>query len=408
MKRIFTAIFSCMAVWVSGQQVSDIVTTGPQYENQIWYSMANGEVGSAELNNWDLAFEISGFTSSIRFNEQKGMELYAAPYTIAEWGEMDTTGMAGWSQLHNDPKNWQRGAFNGHLASEFDLGWGIYNMVTHVVAGDSIYILKLQDGNIKKLRIDALASGTYTFTHANIDGSSEVTGSLAKADFSGKNFGYYRFEANEVVDREPLSEEWDLTFTKYVELIGPNFDMPYGVAGVLHNYNVRTGQASATPVNEAEPWNFSFLDDINTIGYDWKTFDFSLGYIIEADNSYFVEAQDGMVYHIVFTDFEGSPTGVYEFTVEESGVLTAGTSESGVLHVFPNPSSGQNITLSWKGGNANTLRILDAEGRVVRTTQLEMTTEKHEIPVNHLSPGMYILQLSGTNTAITEKIIITD
>src|SRR5690606_8634888 len=135
MKYTFTALFISFTGLLVAQNVSDIVGTGEGYANQVWYSMENGEVASAPKDNWDLAFEIPGFSASIRFNEQKGMALFAAPYAVSEWSALDTTGMAAnWQGLHNDPTSWQRGAFNLYPTSETDLGWGIYNMVTHIIS----------------------------------------------------------------------------------------------------------------------------------------------------------------------------------------------------------------------------------------------------------------------------------
>lgn len=409
MKLIFTTIFIAITSMLSAQVVSDIVTTGEGYTNQIWYSLANGEVGNAPKDNWDLAFEISGFTASIRYNEQKGMAVYASPYSIADWAAVDTTGMANnWEVLHDDPKSWERGAFNMYSSSDFDLGWGIYNVVTHVIAGDSIYVVKLANGDFKKLRIDNLATGTYNFTYADIDGQNEISAALVKSQFSGKNFGYYNLETNEVVDREPLSEDWDITFTKYIDLVGPDATTPYGVTGILQNYTAETAEATETPVDDAVWSDFSFSDEINVIGYDWKYFDFSLGYVITENLSYFVMDQNGSVYQVVFTGFDGTSTGIYEFTVEEVG--TVGITEIDIynLRAFPNPSQGENVNIHWDFGDFNQLRLIDLSGKLVLSQNISSQSHSAEIPTSQLASGVYILQLQGASSFVNQKLVFNN
>jgi hypothetical protein len=173
MKKFYIfALFMILTGIIGAQQVDDVVITGEGYANQVWYSMENGEVGSADLNNWDLAFEIIGISASIRANTQKGLVVYQAPFATGEWESL-TELDPNWPSLNNDITSWHRGAFNLHSTSDFDLGWGIYNPITHFVTGDSLYVIELAEGGTKKLRIDVLASGVYTFTYANLDGSDE-------------------------------------------------------------------------------------------------------------------------------------------------------------------------------------------------------------------------------------------
>lgn len=151
------------------------VTTGPANAQQSWFNLLDETTITRPLAEWDLAFEINGgFNVGVLVNTAKGMKVYQAPYAIADWASVDTTGMASsWTELNNSDTSWSHGALNQHLSGEFDLGWGVYNMITHVVEGDSVFIVKQAGGDWRKLRIDALASGAYTFTYAALDGSGE-------------------------------------------------------------------------------------------------------------------------------------------------------------------------------------------------------------------------------------------
>lgn len=404
MKHIFTmGIFIAFSVTVTAQLDSDIVTTGPAYQNQVWYSMEHGEVGSAPLNNWDIAFEVSGFTASIRTNNQKGLEVYQTPYAVADWEVVDTTGMtSSWSKLYNSNTRWSEGALNRFPTNDFDLGWGMYNPITHAVVGDSIQVIKLANGEFKKFRMESLAGGVYTFTFSNLDGSGTITASIDKTDYSGKNFAYYSIENQEALDREPNSADWDITFCKYIaEVQG----QPYGVSGVLHNYGVSVNQVEGVAIDEAEPWTGDFQEEINTIGYDWKSFDFMSGeFLITEDLSYFIWTATGDIYQLVFTGFGGSANGDYEFGFESYSALNTETEWKESLSIFPNPVSNGELNIQGIPANAR-ITVFDITGAVVRNVQTN-EAERTTLITADLNPGTYLLSVQGETTVRTLKFVI--
>jgi len=74
----------------------------------------------------------------------------------------------------------------------------------------------LADKSFKKIMINDLTAGTYTFTYADVDGSNEKKKSVTKNDMKSQNFGYYSIVDEQVVTREPATEDWDLVFTEYI------------------------------------------------------------------------------------------------------------------------------------------------------------------------------------------------
>lgn len=407
MKHFSILIAALTALSINAQPVNDIVTTGPGYATQVWYDMANGEAGSAPLNNWDIAFEIPGMTAAIRINEQKGVRLYQAPFVVSEWADVDTAGMAeNWSLLHDDPANWSRGAFNTLTDNEFDLGWGIYNFITHVVSGDSIYVIALADDTYKKLIIDHLASGTYQFTFADIDGSNETTRQIAKSNFVDKYFAYYDMENDQIRDREPFKTEWDLTFTKYVEFIGDGL-MPYGVTGILHNPAATVAEASGVAPEEADPFGFEYSSDINTIGYDWKSFDFEQGYVLAEDLSFFVATPEGDIYQLVMTGFEGASTGVYEFTVELASPAGLADAARDRFELYPNPANGQRVTFNWNAPDFDRVEVYSNTGALVLSRELTDAGGRFEMDLASLQNGLYVVRLSGNAGVASRKLVVT-
>ncbi|MDZ7846148.1 MAG: hypothetical protein U5L96_04980 [Owenweeksia sp.] len=55
--------------------------------------------------------------------------------------------------LTNSYNTWMRGAFdaNRDTSNASDFGWGAYNVTTHLIEGDSIYILKTTNDNYKAI-----------------------------------------------------------------------------------------------------------------------------------------------------------------------------------------------------------------------------------------------------------------
>ena len=50
----------------------------------------------------------------------------------------------------------------------------MYNLATHHIIGDSLFIIKTVDGNWKKLWLEKKVSGEYLFKYANLDGSNMI------------------------------------------------------------------------------------------------------------------------------------------------------------------------------------------------------------------------------------------
>lgn len=401
MKLLYTILSICLLQpTLFAQLVTDEVNTGPSYENQVWYSLENGTVDSAPLNNWDLAFEITGFTASIRANNQKGLNVFNAPFAIDQWIEIDTSGMANeWTKLYNNPASWSEGAFNRYPTTETDLGWGIYNIITHIISGDSIQVIQLANNEFKKIKFESLASGVYTFTYADLNGANEITTQIDKSDYTGKNFVYYSIETGEILDREPLSAEWDLTFTKYMAYLGEIF---YPVSGVVHNYAIEVSEVAEIIIQNAEPSTFESA--INTIGYDWKSFSFTDGWLLEEDLSYFVKRENEDTYQVVFTGFGGSGTGIYEMGLGYFGVLSVLEKAAAPFTLYPNPNATPTLNISGLDAPNAKLEILDITGRVVWASTV--TNTLNSVDISDLNNGTYIFRAIINGTSSTQKFIV--
>ncbi len=397
-------------------QVFDIVSIGAGYTNQSFYSMSNGEVSNVINTNWDLAFQISGFQASILVNGKNNVRLFRSGLDVNAWPSVtanDTIGKLNPSfELHNQDTSWWAGAFNitNDTSNPFDLGWGVYDFVTHAVTGDSLYFIKLANGNVQKLWIQALQNGTYLFAYADVDGTNEVNASLNKTNFGGKNFGYYSMVNNTTIDREPNKYLWDLTFMQYMSTT----PILYKVTGILANDSVST--VKAYPVDEATvtPWGLSFSYYINNIGYSWKNYDFNNNaWAIEDSTVFFVNDRQGLLWKLVFTGFGGAATGNYEFYKEQ--VSATGIAENGgypsLLNLYPNPASEvvQVTVYTHRGEAGSIIRLLDATGRQVREITIPEVTglQNIQVPVSGLAAGLYRVQVVAEGAVTTRSVAVT-
>lgn len=414
--RLLTTLLAASALGVNAQTIiNDTVTIGAGYANQVWYSLQNDEQGSQPKNNWDIAFEIQSIQSTIRINSAAGAMLWVYPnakYSVTAWGNVDTTGLSTWAPRWNSDTSWTYGALGNYADPNdpTDLDWGHYDMSNHHINGDSIYIVQLVNGDYKKLFIESLISGVYSFKFANLDGSNETAVTLDKADYSGKNFGYFSMVNNAKLNREPIKENWDLVFTQYTGFV----PTPYTLTGVLHNRGVRIAKAAnLSNVGTYVSWqSHTFVTPINTIGYDWKHFNGS-GYDIQDSLAYFIADIPGNIWKLVFTGFDHN-TGTFIFyrqKLQSAGINDVEGNKVASMSVYPNPAKGQNVTVVYKlesNNETTAINVVDMTGRTVATDILQSGKGLHQYVINTsaLKAGMYIVSVKTDNGTAQQRLII--
>jgi hypothetical protein len=405
MKNIHAIAVVLLSVSTAFGQIADSISMQQNRTHESYYSMANGEAANVDNTDWDIAFQLTGFGgSSIRANGHTGVMVYVYP-NGTDFTTVDTTGMS-WDALYNSEEEWYTGAFDQDADPQdpFDLGWGEYSMITHTINGNRIFILELPSGDYKKLMIESLASGVYSFRHANLDGSSEVVASVDKSNFTDKNFAYYSISNDQVVDREPANNSWDIVFTKYVAEVAPG--MSYGVTGVLSNDGVHVRQADGVDPAMADYNNFQVDSVIDVIGYDWKSFSMGV-YEITPDLSYFVEDLDGDLWHLVFTRFDLSSSGKTVFAKEQVGSANVEDVEDiKAFGIYPNPA--QDVTTIMFDTESETkLTIIDMQGSIVYEESLQPNGFiTHKLALTNFQSGVYFVHLSTEKGSSAQKMFV--
>jgi len=373
MKKFYLIIIILLNSNFEGISQTQIVDLQPSYANQSFYSLENGEILNNFNTDWDLAFSTSTMSSSIRINGGMGTELYSYPLG-------DTT------------------------------DWNTFN-VTHFVTGDSLYAIKTVNGNWKKLWIEKLAGGEYSFKYADLDGSNQVNAVINQSAFSGKNFAYYSLDQNISLDREPLTQDWDITFSKYIT---PVQGMAYGVTGVLMNDGIKACLVENLPdPNSYTNYTQHVLhSEMNTIGYDWKEFDMSsFSYVLDPYRCYFVKDYNDKIWRIIFTSFEGSSTGIVEFNTEEVSSSTSNdylNSYFSSFEIYPNPSNNNDVTVIYDTDSKDIeISIIDINGKLVfNYTSLSSGFSAKTISTNNIDKGIYIVRINSNGDYLQKKLII--
>jgi hypothetical protein len=417
MKKIYNLILLLCSVSVLTAQI-DQPSVGASYANSTFYNLEDGNTTSATHTEWDIAFNVTPFNLGIIVNEGVGLS-FTAPLSIVELFQTNSTDFTtadtiGISKIYNDEVSWSAGAFNliADASSSADYGWGDYNFGNNQVVGTRIFAIKLRNETYKKLEIQSLISGVYTFRFADLDGNNEVTTTIDKADYPAKTLAYYSIENETALDLEPT--DWDMVFTRYVTPLndGSGGIIDYTLTGVLTDVGVQVVQADGIDPTTIDHLDYTddYSDSLTIIGYDWKSFQGS--WVIEAERVYFVKTANEKIWKIQFFDFEGSSTGT---TTLEKTLIDGTSSTSKVtehfssFNVFPNPASDvTNLVFEVKTyEGAAQIQIINQLGQRVYNENIEIHNglNAKQLSLNFPS-GLYHVALQIGSDFITRPLFI--
>ena len=404
--RYFTLLFllSFYHLFYSQDIVYDDISMGAGYENMLFYSLENGLVAEAPMDGWDISFDVRSMGSSIRINGGMGHSLYYYG-TLDEWDTVSLDNLDMSNQLRNKHNSWSLGAFTqfNDPDNDFDLGWGIYDIITHIVTGDKVFVLMLPTGEYKKIAIISLASGVYTFKYANLNGENEYEIEIVKNDFSGKLQAYYNLSSNQILDYEP-EESWDFLFTRYVEDLGDEYY--YGVTGVLNRHTIGSYQAD----NLFDPfvdqtYDENLLNDsVNCIGYDWKEYSMGSGYSVVDDRCYFVYDDLGMTWRVVFTGFEGMSSGNIQLGKIKLESSSINDLENNSLTIYPNPASQHDQIQIKNISEMESIKVISSNGKTLFHQDISGSTSKIYLP--QLESGLYLIEYVIQNKTKVDKFVV--
>lgn len=385
-------------------QTADLVSTSGGSKD-IYYQLSSGDKVDANSSSWHFAFTTLLVDASVLSNDIAGVEVYMVSENIADWDNIDTTGKLT-KRYYNGEKSWNAGAFSNLGGIHPDYGWGTYNQSTHNLTAKRIFVVKMPNGDFKKMIIDKMeTSGNVVFRVANINGTNLVTKTFNKNTYKNRNFIHYNLNTDEFIEFEAESAKWELNFTKYYSEVAPGAQYP--VSGVKINRDIKIAQRDNMMVTSNDTSSITYNDNITEIGSDWKTYNMPANkYDVTADRVYFLKLKNNDVWKVYFTDYTGGAEGSYGFTKQllaSTGALN--NQETNQLVVYPNPVIGKVTILTDANTNKWTVKIIDINGKLV-FDKIGNNAGFFETTLNtdHLLSGFYIVEFTDGVKTVRKKI----
>ena len=271
------------------------------YRYQLFYDLGSNSVTSQNIKtDWDLGFEAGDKGWHVVLNSARG-------------GAASRTGNSNFASVTSyTGAVWQWDEPSGNLDST---AIGDHRGTSEVYLIDRGYNHLGQHTGYRKVIIQDVTDNFYTVRFAQLDGKGDTIVHIGKD--TSISFVALSFDHSCAVLIEPSKTEWDLLFTQYTHLFD-TFPNTYLVSGVLINrFKVQVAiddQKDFSEISYADVASYAFSTLVNTIGYDWKEFDFSSGiYNVFPHINYIIKDTDGHYFKLHFIDFynasgaKGSP-----------------------------------------------------------------------------------------------------
>lgn len=388
------------------------LTTGPQYQNTVFFDFATNTLDSKTANTWDVAFyRNSAYSFGSRINDAQNIEVYEASDDPDDWNNIDLANIGNWGDPIYNPDQTEAiedGAFEQGSAT---YGWGEYNGVNHHIEGTVIFVLKYPDNSyIKFMILDYF--GGYTFKYSKWNGSAwgeTVTKTIANGS-DDAFFNYFSFTTGDKVAGFEPNKNWDLVFTRYWTFY--NNIMMYRLSGAIQNSNITVAkvQPETQATNDVTaPASSAYSKNITTIGHSWKP---TSG--VYNDVVYYVK-EGSKYYRMYFIENGGATTGNMYFKYKDItsllGVQNVGNKAS--FGIYPNPTTAdKNVTILFdvkqNDSNKGTTEIYDMAGKKVYETALtnQSGLYKQDINLSKLASGVYIVKITYGGVTETKKLIV--
>lgn len=312
---LFPAIFllnSCMKedermmLPPSGELKVLSATMGVNYDDQVYADLETGITKSVPYRSYDLAFEASpdGWrlylnTGKLMFVKNSGTTDFATADSSSGIWTTET------EHLYDDST-----AFGTWFDNDG-------NSLQQVYVIDRGRVEHFGTERWRKMQILSVNDLEYRIRFSNYNNTQLTEMIIPKDD--NYSLMYFSFSnGGQVVEVAPQKHLWDVVFTKYTYTYHTEpLNSPYRyylVAGALLNKwaghsNLELRQDSTVGFIPFEQMNASQASAVplNTlagaIGFNWKMYDFNLGYVILSDRYYLTEDHLGFRYKIRFLDF---------------------------------------------------------------------------------------------------------
>lgn len=413
--------------------VADSVEMGAGYANDVYYSLKNDSVFAAPNNNWHLAFQTlppigASSNVSIRANHVVGagrVNVYSLHMKAnGKYGTaLTNSDTAGKVALYNTDTSWNFGAFNrmNSASNPFDFSWGLYDVTSHSVKGDSLYLITINNDAyqvwVQEYKSTPADSISYVVRIANFDGSNDKEIRVyRKNGYTDRNFAYYDVVNNVISDREPSRTSWDIVFTRAIEFVaaGPGPLQPYPVTTVFSNFGVTVAEVNDLNPSTTGYATMPYLSDIHVIGSDWKKAPMGPGPWTMRDSAhYFIKTKNtNEYYQLHFTNFYGTSNGRTVFEKRKLGDVTSVNNVKAPVaaySIYPNPATTEvTIMVDAKEAASTMIYVTDMTGKVVDRYNVSQQAglNGYRINTGAYANGNYLVTIATADWKVTEKLSV--
>jgi hypothetical protein len=283
---------------VEGTLVAGI---GKDYRYSVYFNIEQGSfVRSVEHDKWTLSFSSDDGDSLLSLNT--GNFMFAKNSGDTNFSAVVDT-LAGIPWRYDFPTGEKR---RKALKPAFN---------SSKKASKLVFVLDLgfdADGNTmgyRKFQLLKVDLEGYTFRYAQLDGSDSKVVRLNREDNQRRIM--YDMRSHQIEDIEPPTNSWDMCFTQYTDydLTTEGDTLIYLVRGVQtdskrHSVFLADDLFSYEDLQLSDVLNKSFSNAENTIGYDWKIYDFDVArYIVQPQMIYVVNTGLNGYYALRFVDY---------------------------------------------------------------------------------------------------------
>lgn len=415
-KFTFCALLLTISTGLNAQTaVQDSIIMGASYANEVYYTLENGTKSEHVATDWHLGFATDAFSATIITNAglpspgmgAPGMSIAIWPGgTNADFATVDTAGFSTWPKLFDDSLSFELGAFNQNSTGGMDYGWGAYNLSTHVIAGDSVYIVKI--GNVAyKLDIVKRQSGTYTIRYANVADATAPEVTIPASNYATKDFVFFNLIDGQIKDRE--LEDWDLWAVKYYDWYNGAYPNQV-VTGILTHPKWEVAVVDAGTGNQSTHLDFTAgaytTDKKNVIGQGYKFLN-GMSWAVTDSDVYYLRNAAGDVWKWYPTSFVGTSQGKTVFYKQKMATAGLETATTQFVDIYPNPANDQlTVVFDSKASNAEII-VRNQTGQIVAAESLNTTTgvTQQKLDISALTNGLYFVEVNQNGFSTVKNVV---
>lgn len=412
------------------QSVIDTIDMEPGYAKQVFFQVATGAKHTSPISQWHIAHTTVMMDNAVRLNHAAGVFAYIYPKgDNTAYNSFDTTGWANWAKPYNDMKSESLGALNQQKDpnNQWDFSWGVYDPSSHVVKGDSLYLITVGTGaNLqlyKFMPIKQDKNGDFIFEFGPLDAQAGNPDTIKNSRADMGMFKYFNFSLDQQVNIESADGDWHLNFNRYYDLVpdprGGGLVM-YPTNGVESKRGLEVAYANGVDFADILANPQSFIDIANSdtakqsgngfnlgltrVGGDWKFFNGSSFAVVPRKN-YIIKVNGTVAEYwaLRFLSFAGQSTGRITLERAKLGELASNKNiEATVIGLFPNPVNDK-LFVSINHNELQHIKLYSINGILVK--EVVANGNLFEMDLSDVNSGQYIVEALHTQ-GVARKIIV--